>query len=69
MRKKAIVRLTLAGFITISALLVFAASHTAKQLRKSPCAESGAAYEDTKNRGEFIIWETLSRNILSNVQY
>ena len=69
MWKKAILRITLAGFIAIGALLVFAASHTARELRKSSCADAGSTVEESKNRGEFIIWETLSRNILSNVKY
>ena len=67
MWKKAIFRVTLIGFIALGGLLVFAASHAARKIRSAASEQTTCNDGEQNSRGEFIIFETLSRNILSTV--
>ena len=69
MWKKAFIRLMLIAIVVAGGLLALAASHTAKAL-KSKCAnaKAGEECEENKAQGEFIIWESLSRTIMTSVK-
>ncbi len=67
MWKKAFIRLALVAIVIAGGMLVLAASHTGKTL-KNQCASTGENCDENKAQGEFIIWESLSRSIMTNVQ-
>lgn len=66
MWKKAFIRLALVLLIVAGGMLVFAASRTGQAL-KSQCSNTENC-DDNQSRGEFMIWESLSRTIMTNVQ-
>ena len=66
MWKKAITRLILVAVVVAGSLLVFAASRTAATL-KSECQATGQC-DDNNSKGEFIIWESLSRTVMATVR-
>jgi hypothetical protein len=71
MWKRAFIRVTMLTLIIITGLLVFAASRAPRTAAvENTCPESLENCSNTnKAQGDFMIWESISRTLMSNVQY
>ena len=72
MWRRTFIRLTLLVMIVIAGLLVFAASHSPKIAAtvESNCPEAEENSSNTnKAQGDFNIWESISRTLISSPQY
>ena len=71
MWKKTFIRLIFVMLVaTVGILVVAAANNKVVQANKECAAtEEKCTNKDDKGQGDFIIWESLSRTVLSAVQY
>ena len=69
MWKKTFIRSTLIGMVILACLLVFATTHSPKTTVTDECTKSEKEGCEKKTQGDFIILETLSRTLMSNIQY
>jgi hypothetical protein len=71
MWKKTLIRLVFVTVVATVGLLVVAASTNNKSLPDKECSntEEKCTQKEDKSKGDFIIWESLSRTVLSAVQY
>jgi len=73
MWRKTFIRFMFVVLIALASLLVVNGARSGKDLQQTGCSEAAGTegcYKDKQgNSGEFLIWETLSRNVMTNVQY
>lgn len=71
MWKRTFIRLLFVMVVATIGLLVFAAasSKTAQSNKECSANPEKCTLKEDKTQGDFIIWESLSRTVLSAVQY
>jgi uncharacterized membrane protein len=71
MWKKTFIRLMFVMLVATLGILVVAAANNKVVRANKECAatEEKCAGKEDKGQGDFIIWESLSRTVLSAVQY
>jgi hypothetical protein len=69
MWKKTFIRSTLIGMVILACLLVFATTQSPKSTVTDECTKSQKEGCEKKTQGDFIIWESLGRTLLTNIQY
>jgi hypothetical protein len=69
MWKKTIVRTSLIILVaTAAGIFVFTTTSSSKKAETPKCTQTNAE-SCNKNQSDFIIWESLSRAIMTNVQF
>lgn len=69
MWKKTFIRSTLIGMVILACLLVFATTHSPEPSGSDNCTKSQKECCEKKTQGDFIIWESLGRTLMTNIQY
>ena len=69
MWKKTFIRSFFIGMVVLAGLLVFATTHASKKPAEEDCIKSQKECCEKKTQSDFIIWESLSRTIMGNIQY
>lgn len=69
MWKKTFIRSIFIGMVVLAGLLVFATTRSSKKTPPADCIQSQKECCEKKSQGDFIIWESLSRTVLVNLQY
>jgi hypothetical protein len=69
MWKKTFIRSTLIILVALAGICVFATSHAKKPVTEDSIKCGKDCCSQKNNQRDFIIWESLSRAIVSNAQF
>jgi hypothetical protein len=69
MWRKAYIRLMFLVIMAVAGLVVFAAASRVNTTTNKECTDSHELNCENKNQGEFVIWESLNRTVLSAVNF
>jgi maltose-binding protein MalE len=70
MWRKAYIRLMFLVIMAVAGLVVFAAASRVNTTTAKECTDSHEQQScENKNQGEFVIWESLNRTVLSAVNF
>jgi hypothetical protein len=69
MWKKTFIRSFFVGLVVLAGLMVFATTRSIKNTVIENCASADKENCEKKSQGDFLIWESLSRTIMTNIQY
>jgi hypothetical protein len=69
MWKKTFVRLFFLGLVVLAGLMVFGTTRSLKKTVIENCTSADKEDCDKRTQGDFLIWESLSRTIMTHIQY
>mgnify|MGYP001348815900 CR=1 FL=1 len=69
MWKKTFIRSFFLGLVVLAGLMVFATTHPVKRTVTENCSSADKENCEKMTQGDFLIWESLTRTIMTAIQY